>query len=100
MRILIAPNAFKNSIDAEAAALAIKEGLGESRLNAKYECFPIGDGGDGTGNLIIKKLGGTLVETDVHDPLGRKIKTSFGLIDQGKTAIIEMADASGLRPAV
>ena len=96
MRILIAPNAFKNSIDAENAASAIKEGLAESRLNAEYECFPIGDGGDGTGNLIIKRLGGTLVKTEVNDPLGRKIKTSFGLIDEGRTAVIEMAAASGL----
>jgi len=97
MRILIAPNAFKNSIDAETAALAIKEGLAESKLNCECECFPIGDGGDGTGNLIIKKLHGELVETEVNDPLGRKIKTSFGLIDKGNTAVIEMADASGLR---
>lgn len=97
MRVLIAPNAFKNSIDAETAASAIKEGLSESKLNAEYECFPIGDGGDGTGNLIIKRLGGSFVETEVNDPMGRKIKTSFGLIDEGRTAVIEMASASGLR---
>jgi glycerate 2-kinase len=43
MRILISPKAFKNSIDAKIAALAIKEGLAESKLNAECECFPIGD---------------------------------------------------------
>jgi glycerate kinase len=96
MRILIAPNAFKNSVDAEIAAQAIKEGLADSKLTAELECFSIGDGGDGTANLIIKKLGGDLVETEVADPFGRRINTSFGLIENGKTAIVEMANASGL----
>jgi glycerate kinase len=97
MHILIAPNAFKNSLTAEEVALAIKEGFRQSRLDCDCECFPIGDGGDGTAELIIKKCGGVLVETAVHDPFEKKINTSFGLIDEGKTAVIEMADASGLR---
>ena len=97
MHILIAPNAFKNSLNAQEAAEAIREGLKRSKLNCTTECFPIGDGGDGTGRLIIGKCGGTLVESEVHDPLGRKIRTTFGLIDKGTTAVIEMADASGIR---
>lgn len=97
MRILISPNAFKHGLSAEDASLAIQEGLKQSRLNCESECFPIGDGGDGTAELIIKKHAGEMVPTAVHDALGRKIQTSFGLIDHGKTAVIEMADASGLR---
>ena len=97
MHILISPNAFKNSLNAEYAASAIREGLMQSNLDCTYYCFPIGDGGDGTGDLIIKKLGGILVSTEVYDSLGRSIETTFGLIDAGKTAIIEMANASGLR---
>ncbi|MDB5247747.1 MAG: glycerate kinase [Segetibacter sp.] len=97
MHILIAPNAFKHSLTADAAASAIMEGFMQSSLNCTCECFPIGDGGDGTGELIIKKCGGELVNAEVHDPLGRKITASFGLIDDGKTAVIEMADASGIR---
>ncbi|HEX9513869.1 MAG TPA: glycerate kinase [Puia sp.] len=97
LRVLIAPNAFKNSLDAEGAACAIRDGLERSQLPCICECFPIGDGGDGTGELIIKKCGGSLVSGDVHDPLGRSLSTSFGLIDEGKTAVIEMANASGLR---
>ncbi len=97
MHILIAPNAFKNSLNAEEAAAAIRDGLMESNLDCTCECFPIGDGGDGTGELIIKKCGGTLVTESVHDPLGRTLYVSFGLIDAGATAIIEMANASGLR---
>lgn len=97
MHILIAPNAFKNSLTAEATADAIKEGLVRSNLDCSTDCFPIGDGGDGTGELIIKKCDGVLIETNVHDPLGRTLQTSFGLIEDGRTAVIEMADASGLR---
>jgi len=97
VRILIAPNAFKNSLDATAAAEAIREGLQQSKLKCTCECFPVGDGGDGTATLLIQKCGGTIVPVEVHDPLGRKIRAAFGLIDHGNTAIIEMADASGLR---
>jgi glycerate kinase len=97
MYILIAPNAFKHSLNAEDAAIAIREGLLQSNLNCQCECFPIGDGGDGTGELIIKKCKGVLTATKVTDPLGRKIDAAFGLIHKGDTAVIEMADASGIR---
>ena len=97
MNILIAPNAIKHSLTAEEAALAIQEGFLQSNLDCSCECFPVGDGGDGTGELIIKKCAGQLREAIAHDALGRKINPSFGLIDNGKTAIIEMADASGIR---
>lgn len=97
MQILIAPNAFKHSLSAEAAAMAIRKGLWQSRLNCKCECFPIGDGGDGTGDLIIKRSRGTYVTARVNDPLGRRIDTTFGLIDKENAAVIEMANASGIR---
>jgi glycerate kinase len=97
MHILIAPNAFKNSLTAGAAALAIEKGLQQSSLNCTTECFPIADGGDGTTAIIIQQLQGKLVSMQVHNPLGRIITASFGLIEDGKTAVIEMADASGLR---
>lgn len=97
VRVLIAPNAFKHALSAQEAALAIEAGLLKSRLNCVCRCFPIADGGDGTLHLILEKLQGTLEQTVVTDPLGRKIYASFGLIDDGNTAIIEMAEASGLR---
>jgi len=58
MRILIAPNAFKNSLDADAAANAIREGFLQSRLNCSCRCFPVGDGGDGTAGLLVQRLNG------------------------------------------
>jgi len=97
MHILIAPNAFKNSLNALAVAAAIGEGLQKSKLNCSFEYFPIGDGGDGTADLIINKHNGTVVNVEVNDALGRKINSQFGLIDNGKTAVIELADASGIR---
>jgi glycerate kinase len=97
MHILIAPNAFKNSLSAPEAAEAIREGLLQSDLPCSLQCFPIGDGGDGTAELIIHHMEGTFYETESADPLGRRIKTSIGFTDDGKTAVIEMADSSGLK---
>lgn len=106
MRILIAPNAFKNALSATEAALAIERGLQASRFGGTTECFPIGDGGDGTGELIIGHRQGKVVRVAVHDPLGRPVEAEFGLIDEeadtgvmedAGPAVIEMASASGLR---
>jgi glycerate 2-kinase len=97
MHVLIAPNAFKNSLNADEVAFAIRKGFEQSRLNCTCECFPVGDGGDGTGFLITNKCGGVWEETLVRDSMGRPIRASFGLIEAGKTAVIEMANASGLR---
>jgi glycerate 2-kinase len=97
MHILIAPNAFKNSLNAIDVADAIGEGLEESKLDCSLEYFPIGDGGDGTAGLIIQKLNGDIINVEVHDALGRNMHSSFGLTDNGNTAVIELADASGLR---
>lgn len=97
MQILISPNSFKHSLDATDAALAIQKGFLQSKLDCTCTCFPIGDGGDGTGTLIIDHFKGEIIESLVHDALGREIGASFGLIDGGKTAVIEMANASGIR---
>ena len=97
MHILIAPNAFKNSLPADAAAAAISKGLDESQLSCTCTCFPVADGGDGTAALLIKHLHGKIIDATVNDPQRRRINTSFGLIENDETAVIELADASGLR---
>src|SRR5690606_37384920 len=96
-RIIVAPNAFKHALDAQAAAKAIGAGLRDSRLDCSVALFPIGDGGDGTCRLIHEKLNGELVQRTVSDPIGRPIAGSYSLVENGKTAVIEMADASGIR---
>jgi len=97
MNILIAPNAFKNSLTADAAAEAIAAGFARSRLVCRCRCFPVGDGGDGTAALLVRHLGGRTLPVPVSDPLGRPIEAKLGLIEDGRTAVIELADASGLR---
>lgn len=97
MHILIAPNAFKNSLDAPKVAEAIDSGLQQSKLSCTTTCFPVADGGDGTAGLLIDHLKGDLIKMIVNDPLKRKITSSFGWIGKDKTAIIELAAASGLR---
>jgi glycerate kinase len=97
MQILISPNAFKNALTADAAARAIEKGLQQSSLHCHTTCFPVGDGGDGTGDLLTHSVNGIFINATVHDPLGRMTEAHFGLIDNGQTAVIEMASASGLR---
>lgn len=96
MHFLIAPNAFKHALDAQKAATAIAEGIHKANENFVVTLFPVGDGGDGTGKLLTAHCNGEFISTETIDPLGRNINASFGLIDDGKTAVIEMAAASGL----
>lgn len=97
LRLLLAPNAFKHSLDARQVAEALRDGFLHSRLECQISLFPVGDGGDGTCRLLHEKLGGKLITTTVSGPLGKPTHASYSLIDNGKTVVIEMADASGIR---
>jgi glycerate kinase len=97
MHIVIAPNAFKGSLSAGQVAQHIAAGLKKSKLTCSLKLIPIADGGDGTAHLISKKLSATSVKLFVHDPLGKRIPSAFGWENKSKTAIIELADASGIR---
>jgi glycerate kinase len=95
MNILIAPNSMKGSISAfDFADLAEKAFTDCSRVfNVKK--VPVADGGDFTGEVLRRALNANKKEIIVSDPLGRNISVSYGI--SGKTAIIEMADASGIK---
>ncbi len=97
MHIIIAPNAFKGSLSATESAVCIAAGLQESKLQCRLTKFPIGDGGDGTAVLIAEKLNASTIQVTVHDPIGKTITADFGWLEESKTAIIEMSEASGLR---
>ncbi|ANH83543.1 glycerate kinase [Niabella ginsenosidivorans] len=97
MKLVIAPNAFKNSLPATAAVEALKEGLLQSGLKGELVCCPVGDGGDGTGELLRQFFKAEVLLHKVKDPLGRMIEAPLGWIPETGTAIIEMADAAGLR---
>jgi glycerate kinase len=97
MRIVIAPNAFKGSLTAGETAEAIASGLTRSPLSCSLKLIPVADGGDGTAHLISKKLLAKPTRVLVHDPLEKKIWVIYGWVKRTKTAIIELADASGMK---
>ena len=96
MKIILAPNSFKGSLDAWSAAEAMQKGFASSDLKPDCLLFPIADGGDHTVKVMNRKFGGTLVKEKVLDPLGRETEAVWSLIRGGTTAVIEMAGASGL----
>lgn len=95
--ILIAPNSFKNSLKADKVANAIEKGLKGSGIQAQISKFPIADGGDYSSFLICKQLNGEMKSMEVAGAYLRKTKASFGLIDSGKCAVIEVAETSGFK---
>lgn len=96
MRILIAPDKFKNSLSAQGVCDALEQGL-KKRLG-HVECikFPLADGGEGTQEILTHHLNGEFIRLTVHDPLFRKVEAQYGISQDRTTAVIEMASASGL----
>jgi glycerate kinase len=101
LKILIAPDKFKGTLDARQVSEAIQRGILRARPDlgpyATILC-PIADGGDGTASVIVEALRGGWVPVETQDPLGRPIVARVGLVDMGgrTTAIVESATASGL----
>ena len=93
--VLVAPDSFKGTFSAPQVAGAIGRGLERAGLMPPDLC-PVADGGEGTLDALLPQLGGELVGVEVQDPLGRDIRAGFGLVEDGGTAIVEMASASGL----
>ena len=97
MRILIAPDSFKESLSSKEAALAIQEGFKQVFPKAEYRILPMADGGEGTTESILTATQGKRIEITVQGPLGTPVKTFFGLVNNDSTAMIEVAAASGLQ---
>lgn len=93
-RALVAPDSFKGTFDAPTVARALADGLRQAGWQT--DACPVADGGEGTLPILVEALGGELVEVEASDPLGRRVACAFGLVDDGATAIVEMAQASGL----
>ncbi|HHF5921933.1 TPA: glycerate kinase [Haemophilus influenzae] len=98
MKFVIAPDSFKESLTALEVATAIETGFKRVFPDADYVKLPMADGGEGTVQSLVDATQGKLIECEVTAPLGDKVKSFFGLSGDGKTAIIEMAAASGLHP--
>ncbi|MBO7742647.1 glycerate kinase [Paenibacillus sp. MWE-103] len=101
MKIVVAPDSFKESMTARGAAAvmraAIEAAAKETGTEADVVELPIGDGGEGTLEVLTAAMAGRLVEIDATGPLGEPVKATYGLSGDGATAIVEMAQASGLQ---
>jgi glycerate kinase len=93
--ILIAPDKFKGTLAASEVAAAIGRGLVGVGLEP-VELVPIADGGEGSMEMLVNARDGATLPAEVTDPLGERVTAAFGLLDGGRTAIVEMAQASGL----
>ncbi|OAT71800.1 glycerate kinase [Parageobacillus thermoglucosidasius] len=96
MKIIIAPDSFKESLSALAVANAIEKGFRDIFPDAEYVKIPMADGGEGTVQSLVDATDGRIVTTEVTGPLGDRVQAFFGMLGDGKTAVIEMAAASGL----
>lgn len=94
--IVIATDSFKESLTAKQACESINKGILEVIPGANVLMIPMADGGEGTVQALIDSTSGKLITVRVHDPLGREIEAFFGLLGDNKTAVIEMAAASGI----
>src|SRR5699024_8345030 len=96
MKIIIAPDSFKESMSALEAASAIEAGFRKSITKADYIKIPMVDGGEGTVQSLVEPTGGRILKELVTGPLGESVEAFYGITGDGKTAVIEMAAASGL----
>lgn len=94
-RLLLAPDKFKGTFTAAAVAAALGRGVERAGF-APPDLCPVADGGDGTLSILLTALGGTTAGLTVSDPLGRPVAAGFALVEGGGTAIVEVAEASGL----
>lgn len=96
MKIVVAPDSFKESLSALEVAEAIAEGLRNTLPQANCELVPMADGGEGTVEALVAATDGRLIETEVTGPLGDAVTARYGVLGDGATAVIEVAGASGL----
>lgn len=96
MKIVIAPDSFKESLSALEAASAIEAGFREIFPDADYIKVPVADGGEGTVDAMIAATDGRLVTLQATGPLGRPVEAFYGLTGGDVIAVIEMAAASGM----
>lgn len=96
MKIVIAPDSFKECLSAAAVAEHIAVGIRNVFPEAILHSIPISDGGEGLLEALMANTKGRLVTVEVLDPILRKIEAQYGILDDGLTAVIEMAKASGL----
>jgi len=96
MRIVVAPDSFKETLSAVGVAEAVAAGVADAEIGAAVDLCPMADGGEGTVEAMVAATGGRAMTADAFGPLGERRRAGFGLLGDGRTAVIEMAAAAGL----
>ena len=96
MKVIAAPNPFKGSLGSPEAAAAMAAGIRRALPEAEVVQVPVADGGEGTVDALVAAGGGELVSVTVEGPLGDPVAAEFGMIEGGRTAVVELAASSGL----
>jgi glycerate kinase len=96
MKIVIAPDSYKESLSAMEVAIQIEAGFREIYPDAEYVKLPVADGGEGTVDAMVAATGGRQINVSVTGPTGKPVLAHFGITGNQQCAVIEMASASGL----
>ncbi|MGM0899016.1 MAG: glycerate kinase [Bacillota bacterium] len=96
MRIIVAPDSFKGSMTAKAAAKAMAVGIRDALPECEVIELPAADGGEGTMVNLVAATNGQIVEKQVAGPLGKTVLAGYGVLGNGRTCVVEIAEASGL----
>ncbi|MCU7763724.1 glycerate kinase [Priestia megaterium] len=96
MKIVVAPDSFKESLTALHVCEAVEKGIKTHFPNAEISKVPMADGGEGTVQSLVDATGGQIIQAKVTGPLGKEVEAFYGILGDGNTAVIEMAAASGL----
>lgn len=97
MKIVLAPDSYKNSLTAKQVAQSMHSGFAKVYPGADYVDVPMADGGEGTVRSLVDARSGQMMTATVMNPLGQPTQAHYGLIDHGKVGVIEMAEASGIQ---
>ena len=95
-KITVASDSFKGSLTSMQVADNVERAVKEVFPDCHVQKIDVADGGEGTVEALVSSLGGEYVDVEVAGPIGRKVTARYGIIDEGRTAVIEMAVASGL----
>ncbi|MFR1849873.1 MAG: glycerate kinase [Clostridium sp.] len=96
MKFVLAPDSFKESLTAKEVADAMEVGIKKIFKDAECVKVPMADGGEGTVQALVDATDGKIYEVVVTGPLGNKVNAKYGILGDGQTAVIEMAEASGI----
>lgn len=96
-KILLAPDSFKGSLTAQEACDAMEAGIKRVLPDVEIVQVPMADGGEGTVQSLVDATNGEIFEARVTGPLGTPVTAKYGILGDGKTGVIEMAEASGIK---